>query len=188
MALPKWLLLLSANIHVSKYPMWIQYKPSLHKTTGADIQKFISTVKVGDLVFRRHDGYLNTYFTPGFWGHVGIVVSPSEVIHAIEKGVVKELLLDFCRTDHMCVARFKKANSENIQYAVSTANTLLGLDYDYEFETTNSAYYCTELIDFCYKNVFAPYYTKQAIGSQKVLLPSDIADCGLLDILLDIRK
>jgi len=37
----------------------------------------------GDILLRRYTGFLNTLFTPGFWGHAAICVSSSEVVHAI---------------------------------------------------------------------------------------------------------
>lgn len=188
MNLPKWLVSLSADIHFSKYPMWVQYKPTQHKIKGHEAQRVIDTVEVGDLVFGRHDGYLNTYLTPGFWGHVGLVVSPTEVIHSTGKGVSKETLLDFCRTDNICVAQLKGVTLDEIQAAITEAHTLIGLGYDYQFETNDSEYYCSELVDHCYGNPFAPYYTKQPIGNEKILDPSAMLDCDLLNVTLDIRK
>jgi uncharacterized protein YycO len=188
MNLPKWLVKFAANLHISKYPMWFHYKPCMHKLKGIDIQTVLNTVRAGDLLFRRHDGYVNTAFTPGFWGHVGLAISPTEIIHATGNGVLKETVLDFCRTDHICIARLKETTPEYIKSVVDTATTLIGLEYDYAFETSNSNYYCSELVDYCHKNAFAAYYTKQIIGKQTILLPASILQSDLLTIVLDIRK
>lgn len=47
----------------------------------------------GDILLRRYDGYVNTLFTPGFWGHAALCVSANDVIHAVGVGVVREDLM-----------------------------------------------------------------------------------------------
>jgi uncharacterized protein YycO len=185
MDLPKWLINLTGDISFSKYPMWLQYKPSQHKMKGGEVQQILSVIEPGDILLRRHDNYLNTMFTPGFWGHCGLVVSKDLTIHSIGDGVIQESMLDFCRTDSVCVLRLKNITKEKANNAITRARSLLGQEYDFQFESGNTKYYCTELVDTCYGNIFADFYEKQI--SKKILLPRGILNSNLVDILIMTR-
>jgi len=190
MDLPKWLITFVGDIHVSKYPMWVQYKPSQHKLRGDEIQRVLDTVEIGDILLRRHDGYLNTYITPGFWSHAGLVISSSETIHSVGEGVIKENLLDFCRTDSICILRIKdnprfSVEKSLAEHAVAKAFELLGSDYDFKFKSGNSQYYCTELVDVCYASLFKEFYEKMV--GKTILLPASIKNSGLVETILEIR-
>ena len=105
LVLPSWLLNFVSHIHLSPRPLWISYHPELHKLKGHEIRRILGVLKKGDIMLRRWDGYLNTYLTPGFWGHAGLYVGDEKAIHALGQGVVKEDILDFCRADSLAVVR-----------------------------------------------------------------------------------
>ncbi len=181
---PKWMIQFTADTYLSTKPMFIQYKPSHHKVKGISFEYIRSVIEPADILLRRYNGYLNTQFTKGFYGHAGgyigkedhnlngrIIKDVPTVIHALGEGVVKETLADFCRTDSVCVIRLG-LNDEEKSYFIHKLNTLLGAKYDYKFKSGNNNYYCTELIDMAVANKFKHLYSDYL--GKRVLLPDGI--------------
>ena len=96
--LPKFIIKSTGSLYLHKWPFWIVFRPSHHKVKGHEVRNIIDNLKKGDVLLRRYDGYLNTMFTPGFWGHAGLYIGDDRVIHAVGEGVIEEDILDFCRT------------------------------------------------------------------------------------------
>jgi uncharacterized protein YycO len=124
--------------------------------SGPDVRKVLEAAQPGDILLRRYDGYVNTLFTPGFWGHAALCVSANDVIHAVGVGVLREDLITFCRTDSVAVLRVKDATPEMIERAIAcaAAHEKARTAYDYQFKDKNHAVYCTELVNVCYTGLF----------------------------------
>lgn len=173
MSLIKSFLTFLGNVHVSKHPLFIQYKPKFHKLKGNEMRMIMDDVKAGDILLRRYDGYLNVLLTPGFYSHSGICIKDNKTImHMLGQGLVKEDILNFCKTDSICILRCN--DSDLLKEALIEIERVqsLNLEYDFEFETTDNQYYCTELIDLIYKGLFKNNYT-QSYG-KKVLIPDSL--------------
>ena len=74
--LPKFLLEMSGHVYFHKYPMFLVYRPDIHRVRGKDVRKVLEAIMSGDMILRRFDQYLNTICTPGFWGHASQYVIP----------------------------------------------------------------------------------------------------------------
>lgn len=187
MQVPKWLIKLVGNIYLTSKPMWIQYKPHHHKVKGRESRQVLNVIHDGDILLRRYDGYLNTFFTPGFWSHAGLYIGNNDIIHAIGIGVVQEDVLEFCRCDSVVVLRVKDISEDVISNAILTAKELeiARTDYDYKFKEKNGSVYCTELVDICYNNVFDKSYEK--IAGNNILTPDGVFDSDKVEKIIEIK-
>ena len=186
MKIPKFLIKATGNIHLSKYPMWITYKPSHHKVKGNDVDDIKRMVMFGDYLMRRFDGYVNTVCTPGFWGHAGIYAGSNRVVHILGDGPVNENILDFCRADAICILQRKDYTEEIAAEMVSKAMEAQakGAEYDFDFSTTNSKYYCTEFLDLISDFLFHDDYTNRF--GRSILTPDGIRYSKKVRVKLEV--
>jgi len=120
-------------------------------------------IKTGDIIFRGTtkselsqaindvtQTNIKTNYT-----HIGVCeVIDNEVFiyHAdLDKGVVKELLVDFLQSQNDTeysadVYRIKKTNKNKINTAIKTANSLIGNEYNTTYILEDKGYYCSEYI------------------------------------------
>ncbi len=185
MKLPKFLIQFTGNFYLHKFPFFGTYKPSHHKVKGHEVRKVLDCIEPGDILLRRFDGYLNTIFTPGFWGHAGLYVGNNKITHAISKGVIEEDILDFCRTDSVCVLRLKNITKMSTNDYIKKAFKFIGISYDYGFSSENKKLYCTEYVDVVYDNIFKQDY-KVVVGNN-VLIPDGIFDSNKVEKILVIK-
>jgi uncharacterized protein YycO len=171
---PAFLVKITGDIYLHKFPFWCIYKPLIHKVKGHEVREVLKVLEPGDILLRRYDGYLNTFFTPGFWGHAALYAGKDEIIHAIGKGVITEDILDFCRTDSIAVLRLKNIKKDEIDKAINIAGKYAKecCEYDYRFEDGNGKVYCSELINECYNNCLKKDYSMH-LGNN-VLTPDGI--------------
>ena len=183
MKLPKWMIKFAGNLYLHKFPMFAFYKPNIHKVRGDQVAEVLDLLQNGDFLVRRFDGYLSTFFIPGFWTHVGMYYDNS-AIHSIGDGVLKEHVLNFCRTDSIAILRVKDKNL--IPKAIQKAETCIGIDYDFEFETDNEDLYCTEFMDVCYDRIFDGDY--ESITGIQILTPDGLFDSNEVDLIYEFRS
>jgi len=159
LALPDFILQFFGDSYLHKYPFWFIYKPHLHRVKGYEIRQILNEVQSGDILLTRHAGYLSSIFGPGYWGHAGIYVGENIMVEATGKGVKTIDILDFCRADGLTLLRTKLSYTQQ-EAAARKATSLaqMGLEYDYEFESGDNEYYCTELVDYSYDNLFNSDY------------------------------
>lgn len=187
MKLPKWLLEFSGHAYLHKYPMWVIYRPGIHKVKGPDVRKVLDIIKEGDILLRRFDGYLNTIFMPGFFGHAGLYVGDNQIIHAVSQGVISEDILNFCRADAICVLEVTEPYRMLIPNAVSRAKMAANehVEYDFDFSSTNKSQYCTEMVDIAYSNIFYDDY--QMVAGNLVLTPDGIRNSKRAQIKIELK-
>jgi hypothetical protein len=116
------------DIKVYKRPLFLVYDPGSYLVRGEDVRKVIKDIQPGDILVRKFKNYLDGFFIPGYFSHVGLYLGPVSktdvnlvirergkeqfqsgdqmVIHALAEGVLMEDLLNFCRTDYLAVLRF----------------------------------------------------------------------------------
>jgi hypothetical protein len=126
---PEKLLGVLGDIKVFKWPMFINYRPYSFAIKGNHTREVMALVQPGDILVRDFNNYLNNYFTPGTFKHVGFYLGDvsehrlklaevkhpahfntgkQRVIHAIGNQVFLEDLIDFCRCDGLAIMRFPR--------------------------------------------------------------------------------
>ncbi len=185
--LPKWLIKLSGDLYLHRYLCWVVYKPHHYAMSGPDVRKVINAVQSGDILLRRYDGYVNTLFTPGFWGHAALAVNSSEVVHALGVGVVREDVITFCRTDSVAVLRVRDVTPAMVDHAIACAekHEKARTAYDYQFRDRNHAVYCTELVNLCYKGLFNDDF--EVIAGNCILSPDGIRRSGRVSVEVECK-
>ena len=198
--IPKPLIKVTGDITLSPWPMFVQYKPYHYKIGGELVDLIVNTVQPGDIVLRRYTRYLNTVFTPGYWGHASLYASNNRIIHATSKGVNPEHIRTFCRTDSLCIRRINCLEPEIVvERAIDFAEKIVGKEYDFGFVIGDDKYSCAEVVNTCYKPLFANDYEKvygkisitrkEGIKfSQWVITPGGLYRSKAADTILEIRK
>lgn len=124
---------------------------SMMDMKGPDMRKVLETAKKGDLILRRFDNYLSSFFISGTYSHIGLYVGDNFVIHVGKDGIMKEDILTFIRADRVAIVR--PVDVSTIEPAVAEAyeQLALGVEYDYIFDTNSpEKFYCSEFTDYCY--------------------------------------
>ena len=121
------------DIKVFKWPMFVLYQPRGYRVSGEEISDLLEKIQPGDILVRGFFNYVDGYFIPGYFSHVGLYVGEVDpkdkdgvhetgralgrgaparfrpgkrmVIHAIAEGVLLEDVINFCRCDYMAVLR-----------------------------------------------------------------------------------
>jgi cell wall-associated NlpC family hydrolase len=141
---------------------------SMMDMKGPDMRQVLDTVKPGDLVLRRFDNYVSSFFIKGRFSHIGIYVGGNSVIHVGGDGIKMEDILTFCRADDFAIVR--PVDENLIQPAIDEAHAQLarGVEYDYVFDTNSpEKFYCSEFTDYCYGQIL-----KHTV-SDDIVLPDD---------------
>ena len=187
MKLPRWAIEWTGHTMISRYPPWIIYRPDIHRVRGEQVRRVLDTVRSGDILLRRFDGYLNTILTKGYYSHAGIFVGGNQVVHAVSQGTIQEDILDFCRADAVCVLGVINVSHAEVIRAVSKAIDAAdaNIDYDFDFSSLNETYYCTELIDMAYNHIFYNDYVEKF--GQLVLMPDGIRNSKRVQMRLEVK-
>jgi len=173
MKIPRWIIELTGHVMLHNRPPWFVYRPDIHKVRGPDVRRILDTVQPGDILLRRFDGYLNTIFTPGFWGHAGGYVGDSQMVHAVSQGTISEDILNFCRADAICVLKVMVLVEEKAVAVHRLKNSAeMNIPYDFDFSRKNKTAYCTERLDIAYNGIFFADYVEKF--GQWVLVPDGI--------------
>lgn len=178
------LLKIVGAIKLSKYPPFIYVDHEPYQVTAKHIRLCEKSIKPGDVLLRRYNGNMLSWFIPGRFSHSGIYVGNGIVIHALGDGVQQQDIIDFLRCDGYAVLRCNKPNAEEIAAeACKIARSYLGYDYDYDFDVCDdydnqdevqkrtAQVYCHELTRSCFPHLNVPLITPSiwcgAIRSKK---------------------
>ncbi|MFO0694021.1 MAG: YiiX/YebB-like N1pC/P60 family cysteine hydrolase [Polyangiales bacterium] len=115
------------DLKVFPHPMFLVYDPKSYAVRAEEIRFLLDCIEPGDILVRGYRNYLDGYFIPGYFTHVGLYVGdideadrdvveneeglgafrpgPQRVVHAMAEGVFMEDLLQFVRCDSLCVLR-----------------------------------------------------------------------------------
>lgn len=166
------LALLSISVPLTKKLGKVHF-PYTHKLIkGPDYYRLESVIQSGDVLLSRTRGELTNLFIPGFFTHAAIARGDEYVIEAIGKGVSRTDLVSFVMTkDYVVLLRPRFADDVIKGKAVLWAEEQVGLPYDYEFETSNKAYYCSELVATAYNKAMdgsCPFVSKDVFGEPTI--------------------
>jgi hypothetical protein len=162
--------------HGWKHPLWIEINAAGYKLKGEHYREIRDLLRPGDIVLRRFNNYLDSYIIPGFFNHAGLYVGdvddkPEQVIHALSEGIIQEDILNFMRTDDLCILRVKEPHgvwSASVIEAIKRAKSVVGQHYDFSFDFSESKRLsCTELVAMCYPGLVVPkrrYFKEMIIG------------------------
>jgi len=163
--------------------MFFVYKPDIHRVKGEDVRKILEVIQPGDIMLRRFDQYVNTLCTPGFWAHAGLYVGDNQVVHSVSEGCKKEDVLNFCRADAVAILRRKDGVTSQITKAIMLAG--MHIPYDYDFNSANDDYYCTEAVDVMNDHLFKDDY--QMVKGNLILMPDGMFKSSKVDVVLTIN-
>lgn len=172
---------------LTKYPPWVVYRPDIHRVRGEDVRRILDIIEPADFLLRRFDNYLNTIFTPGFWGHAGFYAVDDMVGHSTGEGFHEEDVLNFLRADAIAILRKKDITLDERLRMIAREKLLAQMKtgYDFDFSSTNDSYYCTEAVDIITDHLFHNDYTK--VGGHRVLTPDGMFNSKEVDIILTVN-
>lgn len=153
-------------------------EPRTHYSLAVAIQK---QLRDGDILLSREAWHFTNLFIPGFWSHAAIVGNHGTVIEAVAPRVQAVDFIDWVMRKHnWCVLRPMEGMgfpvAEQGQAAFNSALNLVGLPYDYGFDHTNRAFYCSELVYHCWalNSVWANRdFTKRPTMGMVTVVPDD---------------
>lgn len=123
------------------------------RVNSFDVLQAKKVLEPGFVIITRKLHNPTNLVIPGFYTHAGIFAGDG-VVEAIDKGVVKTPLEEFLRTkDYFCILESKYASDQQNERVASEALNLIGRPYDYGFHPSNMAFYCSELVWYCYYKV-----------------------------------
>ena len=166
-----------------KHPLWFAWSPRGYQLKGEDYRIVKKLIQPGDILLQRYEAWIDKIFIPGFFNHAGIYIGgeKEQVVHAISEGVLVEDIINFMRTDHLIVLR---TNKEFADKAIEKALSIIGSEYDFSFDFTNSRRFsCTEVIDFCFPGLLE---RKKYFGRPTVT-PDSIAENKNFTKIFDSR-
>ncbi len=170
--------------HGLLHPFWFQINATGYHIRGEQCREIEKIVKVGDVLLRRFEGYIDKWFIPGYWNHGGIYVGNNQMVHAISEGVLKEDILNFTRTDHICILRPRMSSSRR-QKAAKLANKIVGFPYDFGFDFKDfNRFSCTEVVSYCYRQLAKPKRSILSFG-KSVIVADDFFNSDKVKIIWD---
>ncbi len=163
------------DLKVFKFPLFLLYDPGSYQIKGDDIRSIMNLVKPGDILVRGYNNYLDGYFIPGFFSHVGLYLGKTEekkdwpdvilksykvgdqiVIHSMAEGVFMEDLINFCSCDYLVILRRSTRVEPDYDPAIASTQVFenaikhLGKPYDFKFDF--SAFHTMSCTEFVYQS------------------------------------
>jgi len=195
------------DLKVYKFPFFLLYDPGSYLIKGDETRQVMKTLKPGDIVVRGYKNYLDGYFIPGFFSHVGLYLGdvPNEdnvmllpsvkdkfyaegeqiMVHAMAEGVFMEDLLNFCRCDYLLILRSSKVTQGNVNEIYNRALMRLGTPYDFRFDFSQyNNLSCTEFVYVCLEDILQEEGVRlrdrrAPFKKRPTLIPDDFIDSDL---------
>jgi len=164
------------NIQIEPSPLFLTLNGNGYKIKGETQREVIDTLKMGDILLRRWDGYISNWFIPGYWSHAGVYVGNNKVVHATpSKGVHEEDILGFLRADSIAVLRVPNMTELNSGKIIRRSREILGRNYDHAFEgMDNEMFYCFEVVAYVLSD-----FEQINIKRENTILAKNILASGL---------
>lgn len=158
------------------------------------VREAVPLLMDGDILLSREEWRLTNPFVPGTWGHAAIY-RKGFAIEAIGSGVRREDIFRWMyQKDSIAVIRPVGVDAEDMKGAAVIASQQIGAPYDYLFEPSAKAFYCSELITYAYDVVTCgkfPFKPRESFGVE-TSTPQDlynaISDGKFTLIIEEINK
>ena len=177
----QWALERLGHVRVYPRPFWFVFSPPGYKVRARHLRRALPILRPGDVLVRRYESYLLSFFIPGRFSHSGVYVGYDLAygsyagvgVHALGSGVQKTDVMDFLAgCDGFAVLRPKCAQGDK-DMACAIARGYLGTTYDYRFDICEDydnveevqartrSVYCHELTRSCFPQLDIPTITPQ---------------------------
>lgn len=171
-------------------PFWLVYDPPKIQIAGLQFNRVLTTIRKFDVILRKSNNFLDTYFIPGFWNHAGIY-DGEKVVHIMADGLKEEFIFDFAKTDNLLILRPTFLNNkEKIEHAEKQLDLVKNMKdkkYDFSFDFKNqNRLSCTELVQFVFEGLNHELEYTKYLG--KDMLYPDNIEKGNFHIMFDSRK
>jgi uncharacterized protein YycO len=117
------------------------------RCSGPDIDRVMDLHSPGMVVLSHREYQFTNLFIEGYWTHTAMIMPRGQVIEAIGEGVVMRDLHSFLSTvDDFVILRPKFCGSEEMEMACHHAAGILGAPYSFDFNNSDTEYYCSKLV------------------------------------------
>jgi hypothetical protein len=132
------------------------HSPWSHKlVTGYDYLKVRDLIKPGDVLLTRTYGELSSLIIPSHWKHAAIYLGTEMIGEATQNGVRSDYLSTFMlHKDEVKVLRPLFLSDIECKEAALYALNQIGVPYDFAYEETVKAFYCSELVRSAYEHAW----------------------------------
>ena len=164
------------HVRIYNRPFWFVFNPRGYQIKARQIRKALAVLQPGDVVVRKYNTYLSSYFIPGRFSHSGVYVGKKTVqgmetevvVHALGTGVQMTDVMDFFMCcDEFAILRPRCSDSVK-EEACRIAAGYIGAQYDYGFDVCEDydnqdevqkrtkSVYCHELTRSCFPHLSVP--------------------------------
>lgn len=158
---------------INKFLGDLHYAPRYRDLSAKDIWEISKSLKPGDVLISYSSGELTNLLIDGEYKHAAMFTGKGFVVEAVGTGVRRVNFYDFARgKDKIAALRSTFCTEDQAIIAAVTADGLVGKPYDYDFEPNEKAFYCAEIISYCYdlaKETKSPFKTREIMGVMTVL-------------------
>lgn len=127
------------------------------KITAKDFLLMQKELQAGDVILSHCNGFISNWLIGDFYTHAAIYSAYNTIVEATGEGVHSKHLFDYLKDlDYLIVLRYKNLSIDQTVFYNLLAKTL-GKKYDYTFEQSAERFYCSELIDYLFKNLDIGY-------------------------------
>lgn len=113
---------------------WVTWDVHQHDISFEEALEALKYTDAGYVGLHRDKGFLSNLTIPGMFKHAFFFLDKEMVVEAISEGVVKRHALYPVVSDYVIILKPKDVTSEETQRAVNKANSIVGCQYDVDFQ------------------------------------------------------
>lgn len=155
------------------------HAPFSHRLTNSS--QYITAkrqVYPGCILLSRIRGEFSNFFIPGFFTHAAMYVGGPDdlIVEAVGEGVRKITFAEFVLShDYVAILQPRFLTVEQMVEATKVAESAVGTPYDFFFEPSTKAFYCSELVQFALHAIAgdAMPFTRRDMFGEPSVTPSD---------------
>lgn len=159
----RWLLLKLA------YPMlkWLGEIYPERLMTPSFVSDAKNNMRAGDVLITHENMVITNLLIPGYFTHAAIYIGYGMIVEATGIGVhaipIEKFLYE---KDAVTILRPSFADEKQCFDAALFAEQLIGSKYDFSFSSGNKAFYCAELVWYCYDKTInlCPFTMRETLG------------------------
>ncbi|MFA5344675.1 MAG: YiiX/YebB-like N1pC/P60 family cysteine hydrolase [Candidatus Omnitrophota bacterium] len=123
------------------------------RLTGKKYREGYKLLKPGHIILSTDEERISSFLTPGDLDHAAICVgvgSDYEIGEMTHLGYTQSLFFDICHTsDRVVILDCTDWDDEYKQRVIEKCRSLVGMQYDFQFEVGDTVLYCSELVFCC---------------------------------------